>query len=268
MKYCVVTTFHEAGYEQYGRCCIETFLNNWPETIPILVYPEETQVNFSDVRLQLIDPQKALPNLQRFKATYRDNPFANGANPIIPNRTDDFRWQACRFSNKVFAVADAIRRCKNTYDQLIWLDADTVTHTKLSKVFLNKLAPKKKQLAAYLNRRGCPECGWVGYNLNHPEILNFAERFEQIYLSGEFLTFKENHDSYIFWGVVQEMQRNPAVTFKKLGSRWRSGHIFLHSALGDYVDHLKGNRKITGRSKERNAQATVERVYRTLRQIF
>ncbi|KZK81587.1 hypothetical protein PsAD13_03995 [Pseudovibrio sp. Ad13] len=268
MKHCVVTTFHEAGYQQYGKRCIESFLIKWPDTVSMLVYPEKTSVSFSEPRLQLIDPLVALPKLQQFKSSYYDNPFANGTNPIVPEQTNNFRWDAYRFSNKVFAVTDAIRRCHGTFDQLIWLDADTVTHTVIPEEFLDKMAPNARQLAAYLNRRGYPECGWVGYNLNHPEILNFANRFEQIYLSGEFLTFKENHDSYIFWEIVQEMEQAKKATFKELGSRWQTGHIFIKSALGKYVDHLKGGRKIEGRSKERDTLSFTRKLPRFLKQSF
>ncbi|KZK78852.1 hypothetical protein PsAD46_04469 [Pseudovibrio sp. Ad46] len=268
MKHCVVTTFHESGYQQYGKRCIESFLKKWPDTVSMMVYPEMTSVGLSEARLQLLDPLVVLPKLQQFKACYRDNPFANGTNPIIPKQTENFRWDAYRFSNKVFAVTDAIRRCRGAFDQLIWLDADTVTHTQIPEKFLDKIAPKRGQLAAYLNRRGYPECGWVGYNLKHPEILSFADRFEQIYLSSEFLTFKENHDSYIFWEIVQEMERGRTASFKELGSRWRSGHIFIQSALGKYVDHLKGDRKIKGRSRERDALAFAYKLPHFLQQSF
>ncbi len=268
MKHCVVTTFHQAGYHQYGKRCIESFIEKWPDTVPLLIYPEETPIELADPRLELVDPLTALPKLQQFKTYYRDNPYANGTNPIIPKQTKNFRWDAYRFSNKVFAVTDAIRRCKGTFDQLIWVDADTVTHTAISTRFLDKIAPQKSQLSAYLNRRGCPECGWVGYNLQHPEIINFAERFEQIYLSGEFLTFKENHDSYIFWEIVQEMERAHKATFKELGSRWQTGHIFIKSPLGKYIDHLKGERKIEGRSKERDFLSLSRLMPRFIRQSF
>ncbi|MFS8182021.1 hypothetical protein ACMG4P_10740 [Pseudovibrio denitrificans] len=268
MKHCVVTTFHEAGYQQYGKRCIKSLLEKWPDTVSMLVYPENVSVDLFEARVQALDPLECLPKLQKFKLSNRDNPFANGTNPIITKQTKNFRWDAYRFSNKVFAVTDAIRRCKGDFDQLIWLDADTVTHTQIPEKFLNKIAPKNGQLAAYLNRRGYPECGWVGYNLKHPEILNFADRFEQIYLSGEFLTYKENHDSYIFWEIVQEMERTNTAKFKELGSKWRSGHIFIRSALGKYIDHLKGDRKIEGRSRERDALSFMHKLPRFLQQNF
>ncbi len=268
MKHCVITTFHPAGYEAYGKRCISSFLKYWPQDVPLIIYPENVEVSTPENRVKQIDPLTCLPELQEFKARYKDNPFANGINPIKPQYTKSFRWDAIRFSNKVFAVTDAIRRYKDQYDQLIWLDADTITHTPVPLPFLRKIAPRKNQLAAYLNRRGHPECGWVGYNLNHPKILYFAQRFEQIYLTGEFLTFKESHDSYIFWEIVKEMQRENTARFKELGSRRRKGHIFIQSALGQYMDHLKGDRKKAGRSHERDTPSLKRLIPRFLRNAF
>jgi hypothetical protein len=47
MKKAVVTTFHKAGYEKYGRKMIETFLENWPKDITLYVYPEDVKITES-----------------------------------------------------------------------------------------------------------------------------------------------------------------------------------------------------------------------------
>jgi hypothetical protein len=113
---------------------------------------------------------------------------------------------------------------------------------------LERVAPRGDQLAAYLNRKIYPECGWVGYNLGHDEILTFGERFEDIYGSGYFLTQKESHDSFLFWKIVQQMERDGEAKFKYLGSNLTRSHVFLNSILGKYMDHLKGDRKAAGKS--------------------
>ncbi|SDQ20459.1 hypothetical protein [Pseudovibrio sp. Tun.PSC04-5.I4] len=252
LQHLVVTSFHQQGYETYGKNCILSFLKNWPEHVRMLIYAENVQVEEIDPRLIVLDQNEALPELEIFKKTYSDHPFANGACPTNPDRTNHFRWDAVRFSNKVFAISDAIRNNKHKLDQLIWLDADTITHQPIPAKFLDKLAPRGKELAAYLNRRGCPECGWVGYNLRHPNIDDFAEHFENIYTSGDFLELEENHDSYVFWHLVKKYQNENIATFKLLGSRYASGHIFINSSLGKYMDHLKGPRKDAGKSSPKD----------------
>ncbi|TDW16554.1 hypothetical protein EV128_1346 [Rhizobium azibense] len=249
LRHIVVTTFHEKGYHQYGKRCVESFLEYWPPDVQLWIYAEDISPDISDPRVRIFDHNATLLKLQEFRRLFRDNPTANGQNPNGKEEEYNFRWDAIRFANKVFAVTDAIRRAGGMADQLIWLDADTVSHTKLPHSLLDRLAPCGQQLSAYLNRVGYPECGWVGYNLNHARILNFADEFEQKYLTGDFLNLNENHDSFVFWKIVTAMKKNREAKFKLLGSRFAKGHIFINSVLGGYMDHLKGDRKAEGRSR-------------------
>lgn len=248
-KHIVVTTFHEKGYRDYGKTCIETFLKHWPKDIALVVYAEDVEIEERDRRLIVFD-HADLPKLREFRQAYGENLQANGFRPVRNGLTRDFRWDAVRFSNKVFAVADAIRRYRSVVDQLIWLDADTVTHRDIPKSFIDGIAPRANQLAAYLNRRIYPECGWVGYNLRHPAIMTFVDRFEGAYSSGYFLTLKESHDSFVFWKVLQQMERDKEAKFKRLGSSLTKTHVFINSVLGGYLDHLKGDRKAAGKSRK------------------
>ena len=248
LKHIVVTTFHKEGYNIYGKKCIESFLEFWPKEVSMLVYAEDVDVEISHPRIRVFDHTATLPRLLQFRSKFGANEFANGTDPTR-TKTNNFRWDAIRFSNKVFAVTDAIRKTVGIYDQLIWLDADTITHRNIPSSLLDRLAPKDEQLSAYLNRKGYPECGWVGYNLNHARIGDFASRFEDIYLSGQFLELRENHDSYVFWHIVKDMARRNEAQFKYLGSNRATGHIFINSELGGYLDHLKGDRKTEGKSR-------------------
>lgn len=249
LSHIVVTTFHEKGYRDYGKKCIETFLTHWPQDISLVVYAENVEIEEKDRRLLVFDHEETLPRLRDFRKAYGGDPQANGLRPSANGLVRDFRWDAVRFSNKVFAVADAIRRYHTMVDQLIWLDADTVTHRDIPRNFIDKIAPRGNQLAAYLNRRIYPECGWVGYNLRHREILTFVERFEGAYTSGYFQTLKESHDSFVFWKVLQQMEGDGEARFKPLGSNLTKTHVFINSVLGSYMDHLKGDRKQDGKSR-------------------
>jgi hypothetical protein len=249
LKHAVVTTFHKKGYEIYGKRCIDSFLQYWPSDISMFVYAEDVDVDVNDERVTVINQTQNVPRLHEFRRLYKDNPFANGTDPRGKGGANNFRWDAIRFSNKVFAVTDAIERTRSEFDQLIWLDADTVTHTAFPRKIIDNLAPRGVELAAYLNRKSYPECGWVGYNLRHPKINEFAYRFEQCYLSGRFLEMKESHDSFVFWDIVKDMAKSGEANFKYLGSDTASGHIFINSALGGYLDHLKGDRKSEGKSR-------------------
>lgn len=249
LRHTVLTSFHRKGYETYGRQFLESFIKFWPEDVQVWVYAEDVSVDIVDPRIRIVDHNATLHKLIGFREEYGALPEANGRNDKYDPEYN-FRWDAIRFANKVFAVTDAIRNTAGQWDQLIWLDADTVTHRQIPSELLDRLAPREKQLAAYLNRRGYPECGWVGYNLNHPMITLFADRFEQTYLSGKFLEMPESHDSYVFWMIVKKMERAGEAKFRFLGSNRAKGHIFINSELGGYMDHLKGDRKTEGKSRK------------------
>ncbi|MTI16484.1 hypothetical protein E1162_04430 [Rhodobacteraceae bacterium RKSG542] len=265
-SYVVTTTFHRSGYELYGSKCIESFLRFWPDDVKMVVYAEDVEVKEQDDRLIVLDQRPTLAALQSFKEAYAGEPKANGTCRAASGEPYNFRWDAVRFSNKVFAITHAIKAWHGRADHLIWLDADTVTRKPVTAELLEKVSPAQNELAAYLNRRSYPECGWVGYNLKHPHILRFAETFEDSYTSGAFMNMKENHDSYVFWQIALEMENADGIPFKKLGSDRARGHIFLNSELGKYLDHLKGPRKNTGRSFVNDVRPwRLDRIWQLLR---
>ena len=58
MKYTVVTTFNDNGYNRYGRRMIQTFLQTWPKEVNLVVYAEgctvtETASNLTVKELHL-----------------------------------------------------------------------------------------------------------------------------------------------------------------------------------------------------------------------
>ena len=60
MKFAVVTTFNQSGYESYGRRMIETFLANWPAEVDLWVYAENCVVPFEAPNLHVLDLNSCL----------------------------------------------------------------------------------------------------------------------------------------------------------------------------------------------------------------
>lgn len=250
----VLTTFHAPGYQQYGKRFLDSFYAHWPAEIPLWIVAEDVAVPAREGRSHVYDQRQTLDALQAFKAKYRDEPHANGLDPRGSGK-NNFRWDAVRFSNKVYAVTYGVRRAMaEGFEQLIWLDADTVTHRDIPMSFIAEMAPRDQELTAYLNRKGTPECGWVGYNLLHPLIGEFVDRFEGAYTGGDFLRLKESHDSFVFWELMKEFVTDRNAKWRPLGDDKATGHIFVNSKLGQYMDHLKGDRKDAGRSRPDDLQ--------------
>ncbi len=57
----------------------------------------------------------------------------------------------------------------------------------------------------------------------------------------------EWHDSYLYWQVLQKVAPNEGYDIG-VGAGHDGQHIFVNSDLGQYIDHMKGKRKIKGKS--------------------
>jgi hypothetical protein len=262
MKISVVTTFHQAGYEKYGRRMIETFLKNWPSDVTLYVYAEDCVITESASNLVVKDLYQASPELVKFKELWKNVPKANGDvsdDPVRSKRKDSgkgFKWNAVRFAHKVYSIFVCARECDS--DVLIWMDADTVCHSPITISNIEQLCPADRDLC-FLGRRGkYTECGLYAMNLRKKSTQLFLNRFQQYYEDAEHGIFKleEWHDSFVFDAVRKTLALNELDWSSHLITG--EGHPLINSEWGAYLDHLKGSRKEYGRSS--TADLKVKRV--------
>ncbi len=263
MNFTVVTTFHQPGYEQYGRRMIESFLKNWPQEVILVVYAENCNVVESAPNLIVRDLHQSSPELVAFKEKWKNVPKANGdvsADPIRSRRKDagkGFKWHAIRFAHKVYSIFDCAR--KSNSDILIWMDADTVCHSPITIKNLESMIPADKDLC-YLGRKGkYSECGLYSMNLRSQATQDFLKEFQNFYDEAErgIFLLEEWHDSFVFDAVRQRISNlNQLDWAAKLydlrprpGMSSGEGHPLINSDWGAWLDHLKGDRKTAGRSK-------------------
>lgn len=261
MKYAVVTTFNESGYNRYAQKMLQTFIETWPKEVELLVYAEQCDVKESADNVQVFDLAQASPELVKFKAKWKNDPRANGdvsADPVRNQRKDagkGFKWDAVRFSHKVYAVAAAAKKTKA--DWLIWMDADMICHSPIGIEFLDS---KFQGDLAFLGRKGkYSECGLYGINLKTHKGREFLIRFQNAYDTGSIFSLPEWHDSYVFDHIRK-------IT-KAVETDWSShlitgeGHPLINTEWGAYLDHLKGNRKDLGRSKDKDMRVQRTETY-------
>lgn len=256
MKYTVITSFHQAGLELYGQRMIDTFEQNWPDTVDLIVYAENCRPTHTKSNVRIIDLLTASQECKDFVTRHRDNPEANGGrgphNEDIWAEKKMFKWQAVRFCYKVFSVKHALNNVES--DWIIWIDADTHTHTPVNEQWLARVCPEDN-LISYLGRGDSyhSECGWVAYNKRHPMGIRFANDFAEMYEKDKIFELKEWHDSFV-WDVVRKKYRDHhGAKFFNLNpepdTKGKAGHPFINSELGLYMDHMKGDRKTRGHSK-------------------
>ena len=247
----VITTMSQSGYGQYGKRMIETFDKYWPQSIKLQVYYEwmPTNKTFSD-RVEWIDINYACPKLLEFKQRHKSNPHANGIKPgTDPNGKYSYLWDAVKFAHKSYCVSHAALNANS--DLVVWLDADVVTHSALPEGFVESLLPQD-HYCAYLGRQKIyPECGFVIYDTRSQYNQAFMDDWQDLYRTDSLFEEIEYHDSFLFW-VLQKKYTERGMKSYNISEghpHIPGGHVFINSPLGAYMDHLKGTRKITGRSK-------------------
>ena len=254
MKIAVVTTMHAKAYETYGTRMLGSFLANWPEDVDFHIYTEDFPIgDITSPRLKVLDLHTTIPALVEFKTRHRDNPAAHGRQDrgSLPGHPRarvglGYRWDAVRFANKSYVWSHVARTLGA--DRLIWLDADTLTHTPIPKSFLEGLIPADS-LCGFLGRTMMyTETGFLILNLRHPALVPFVTGIEYIYQSDKVFELSEWHDCMVFDTMRQFMQ-NKGITFTNIsGAGENTMHPFVNCDLGRYMDHMKGDRKVTGKS--------------------
>ena len=244
----VLTTFHKAGWEQYGKRMVETFLAHWPENIKIHLYCENVSTGLSHPRVVEHDIFNTCPQIKKYLSQYNTD-YNNG----IRDGKRDFKYDAIKFCYKVFAQCHRIK--SSDADTLIFIDADTVTFAEPPIEKINALLPSNN-FTAYIgrpNNKKLPfaETGYIMYDLKHPNIKNFADVFENLYTSGQIFDLEYQVDCYTYdtaRRIIEDRydaKSNDITGPQGLGKK----HPFVNTILGTFMDHLKGNeRKTKGRS--------------------
>ena len=258
-KISFVTTFNQKGLHDYAQRFINSFSEKVDSRCELLVYAERCNpvIPKKDARIKIYDLERNSLDLVEFKKKWKNVPHANGDISNFgkyaqrPDSKKGFKWNAIRFSHKVYAIFDAVKRHPDI-DILIWIDADTFVHSPVSYEWLDQFIPNNV-FASYLGREPkWPECGWYSMNLKHPNANEFFTEFKRMYNDADngIFTLKEWHDSYVFWIVIKWLEQNFGVVNKNISSHLPGGegHPLINSELGKYFDHLKGDRKRFGQS--------------------
>lgn len=248
----VVTSYNADGYRQYGHRFLSSFVEFWPTDVNLIVYEEGECDRPANTRHRpnlMFFPLDAVGVRQHFMSRYGKSNTARGLVEAPSWRRKDrecgysFRTDAVKFSNKVFALYHA---AKLVTGPIIWIDADVVTLRPVTMAEIDALMPRDSDLS-FLGRPGAhSECGFMAFRTRAgAELIDWMAG---MYMSGEVFSLTEWHDSFVFDRVREKM---PEVRCHSLSAPGhQEGHVWIHSPLGAFMDHLKGARKEMGASPE------------------
>lgn len=253
----VCTGWNAKGWIQYGQRFAETFDRFWDPDVRLLVYGEEPRELLGGLpgsgRKWAFFPLTKIPDLVRFLAQH-DDPVYCGRDRVPSQQVwkpraiaagYNWRYDAAKFSRQGFIPLDALLQCV-AGDHLVWLDGDVVTHRHVGAREIEALLPADKHIA-YLGRGAKhPEIGFQLYRAG-PVALAFLQEFARIYTSGDLFRLREWHSAFAWHEALKRIGTHYAHDLTPGGS----GHVWHESALRQWTDHLKGDRKKSGRSPER-----------------
>ena len=265
----LITTMNKKIFDDYGKHICDSFNKYSKNGLRLNIFFEGNTNLIKDIEKENIRIfEFECKEWEVFFKKFGHLKEANGfkfQETIIDNKLHfnvhgpDFRWNAVKFSFKVFSVYLA-SKIEDISNKFCWIDADTIFIRKISENDLIKFLPSDEELMTYLGRTLFPpdyphsETGFLGFNKHHKFFNNFILTAIKIYMSGEIFTLPRLHDCLVY-DTTRKIFERENVKFRNLsGVHEKEEHPFVLSELGIFLDHLKGNRKFQGFSQERVAQ--------------
>ena len=258
MQIAVTTTFPLSYLDLCAKEMIVSFDRFWPKDIPIFIKLDKVS-NEEYVKVDQWIKSVVSPEREYFLAN-ENNEDQDKFLSETKDQGDNYRFHCARFSHKVYALSDTAVHIENSglnYDYLIWLDADVVTKSIVTHDVLKSWLPQNTSVSL-LQRKDAPhsECGFVGYNLK-----NFGNEI----IMKMRLSYSEKRvfglPGWTDCDVLDAILSSGAYSYTNLSENLPGWHVWPISPLGKYMDHRKGNRKVTeSPKKQKDVQSKVDKV--------
>ena len=264
----IITSMNKDLFYKFGRDNIKSLSDNLDKDFRLNVFfegdvfnelKELENENVRIVKFESSDWQTFFRKFGHLKEAngYKFEESISGKEINLKIYGPDFRWNAVKFSFKIFSVILA-SEMKDISNKFFWLDADVNCLKKTSVKDIEKFLPLDDELMTYLGRDSFPadyphtETGFLGFNKLHKSFHLYMNTLKNFYVTGEFFTLPRLHDCLIY-DTAREIFETSKVKFRCLSGQYKSAeHPFIYCGLGEFFDHLKGpERKSQGFSKER-----------------
>lgn len=246
-----VTCYNTKGFYQTGNLLIKSFIEFWPKEVSLTVYLDDPipkqdlikdDTHKSRVTYKILDNK----DLLSFKERHRNNKKAHG---LSEDQTSDYNYRtdAVRFSHKVFALFQFLE--ENETDLLIWLDGDSRTHSTIGIGNIESWCPDGK-FAGYLARPWMyTETGFHIFNMKHEIANDFLDTWKQYYIDDSIFRLDMWTDCHTYDDAMKKFDVNQ---WHNLSPNIKHNHPFINGPLGEFMDHMKGDRKKKGTSNRKD----------------
>ncbi len=257
MKIFCATSFGKEGLELYGKTMVASFVKHWPKTVTLKVYLDD--INDKD-KLTQADNVEFIhlndPDLLAFKERNINDSKKNGYETWGDKPPKDrfnknnegswkFQWDSIRFCHKVFAINHCAR---SGCDIAIWLDGDTKTFADISLDVIMSWIPEGK-FAGFLGRTSYTETGFHIFNMKHPIAIDFFNDWVQYYKDDSIYNLQAWTDCHTYDAARLKFDQRFWYNLSPEHA-YGANHVFINGDLGTYMDHMKGKRKLNGKSNK------------------
>jgi hypothetical protein len=227
----LVTTLNARLLDAYGRSTVATWADYTRQPVVAVVSPKEQPLFAQALGQGFQVLEFAEPSLKAMRAI-QDREAG------LDHRRDDYRFQAARFSWKVYAVAEAFRAFPDE-PSLTWLDADSLLRPGVDE-WLAQLFSGDDAVYYFgrAHKQMHAETGLIHFRGDAGRAL-----FGRVLHEYETLGLFDHHewtDSYIYTAAFQ-FRRGCCDLSRK--HRVRSSNPIFEIDGGRHLLHLKGSRK-------------------------
>jgi len=240
MNILVATCLNQKLFDEYGWKFFDSY--NW--SFDLRVYSEDIkEMPTAYQHHQLVDLFTET-NSKKFVERHKDIPEHNGLGKHAkgPEQAKSFDFDAVRFNYKVYAWTHAILNAQG-YDGVICIDADSVFYKPIDANWLRTHIHRDDTMMTYMGRPNYSECGFLYFNMAHPDTLDYARSMQSQYDNDHI--FNEDgptHDSIIWDKVRVKYEEKRGTKNHNIGDD-KVGHVQARGVLGDVYDHIKGPKR-------------------------
>lgn len=237
---------------EYAAMFSSAFDEHWSRRTGLVVFSDDKVIVPHWTKLA---PIQGIPGYMDFMSRHAGDPVKAGKKPGpgakwktgALEKGYNFRYDALRFAGQAF-IPEAAAEGLPDGDILVWLDADVKTFADVPESFVEGLIGDAD--GCYLGRAPKhSEIGFWAVRL-HTSTRALLHDFAELYRSDRLFDLREWHSAYAWDHARKELERHGVLDMRNL-TPGGSGHVWFQSPLRHHLDHLKGDRKKAGRSRER-----------------
>jgi hypothetical protein len=225
--YDIITGMSLDYYHRIGKAMLDSFIEWWPERFCITVYSEDN-LPIENKRIKVVSLDTLDNGYKEFQDEY--NVFKLEA-------------RAKTFAKKAYPI---MHHLESNYGRLVWLDADLITTSLITQLWLDSLITKDDFSAHFGVPQGnyySVETGFFIINRENKYKDLFLKHYKNIYQTRDFSDMHKPFDGDAFGKVIRECSKEKGFKYAELNPAPDTIKSPMSKIFESKLKHFKGKRK-------------------------